>query len=123
MELTIDEAPKQAVAAHKEGNIEEAEKLYQAVLGVQPQHPDANHNLGVLAVGLKKVQSALPYLRNALDSNPQIGQFWLSYVDALTKLGQVSNARIAVSEAKKRGISDKHLEQLEMVLDAYRFDY
>ena len=46
MELTIDQALQQGVAAHKEGKLQEAEKLYGAILGSQPQHPDANHNLG-----------------------------------------------------------------------------
>lgn len=52
MELTIDQALQQGVAAHKEGKLQEAEKLYRAILGSQPQHPDANHNLGVLAVSV-----------------------------------------------------------------------
>ena len=56
MELTIDQAIQQGVAAHKEGKLEEAEKLYRAILGAQPSHADANHNLGVLAVSVGKVQ-------------------------------------------------------------------
>ena len=35
MELTIDQAIQQGVAAHKEGKLEEAEKLYRAILGAQ----------------------------------------------------------------------------------------
>ena len=50
MELTIEQALQQGVAAHKEGMLEDAERLYRAVLQSQPLHPDANHNLGVLAV-------------------------------------------------------------------------
>ena len=36
MELTIDQALQQGVAAHKEGKLQEAEKLYGAILGSQP---------------------------------------------------------------------------------------
>ena len=61
MELTIDQALQQGVAAHKEGKLQEAEKLYRAILGSQPQHPDANHNLGVLAVGVGKLQESLRF--------------------------------------------------------------
>ena len=49
MKLTIDEALRQGIAAHKEGKTQEADRLYTAILGVQPKHPDANHNLGALA--------------------------------------------------------------------------
>ena len=43
MELTIDQALQQGVAAHKEGNFQEAERLYRAILQSQPKHPHANH--------------------------------------------------------------------------------
>ena len=62
-ELTIDQALQQGVAAHKEGKLQEAEKLYRAILGSQPQHPDANHNLEVLAVGVGKLQESLRFRR------------------------------------------------------------
>ena len=45
MELTIEQALQQGIAAHKEGKIQEAESLYRAILQSQPLHPDANHNL------------------------------------------------------------------------------
>jgi hypothetical protein len=38
----------------------DAERFYQAVLQVQPLHPDANHDLGVLAVLANKIKVALP---------------------------------------------------------------
>ena len=54
MELTLDEALQKAVEAHKAGQIQEADRLYTAILQAQPKHPDANHNMGVLAVGAGK---------------------------------------------------------------------
>ena len=52
MELTLDEALQKAIEAHKTGQIQEAERLYTAILQAQPKHPDANHNMGVLAAGV-----------------------------------------------------------------------
>ena len=52
MKLTIEQALQQGVAAHKEGKLQDAERLYRAILQSQPKHPDANHNLGVLAVSV-----------------------------------------------------------------------
>ena len=41
MELTIEKALQQGVVAHKEGKVQEAERLYRAILKSQPLHPDA----------------------------------------------------------------------------------
>ena len=38
-----------------------ADRYYTAILKVQPKHPDANHNMGALAVGVGKLQQALPF--------------------------------------------------------------
>ena len=102
MELTIDQALQQGITAHKEGKLQEAERLYQAILQSQPAHPDANHNLGVLAVSVNKAEAALPLFKTALEANPKIEQFWLSYIDALIKEKQFDNARQILEQAKKQ---------------------
>ena len=85
MELTIEQALQQVLRAHKEGKLQDAERLYRAILQSQPTHPDANHNLGVLAVSVNKLDAALPLFKAALEANPKIEQFYLSYIDALIK--------------------------------------
>ena len=85
MKLTIDETLKQAIAFSKESKIQDAERLYRAILQTQPTHPDANHNLGVLAVSRNKIDAALPLFKKALKANPKKEQFWFSYIDALIK--------------------------------------
>ena len=60
--------------------------------------------MGVLAVGLGKVQEALPFFKTALEANPSIAQFWLSYIDALIKLNRVTDAKVVLDEAKSKGI-------------------
>jgi hypothetical protein len=52
MELTIEQALQQGVAAHKDGKLQEVERLYRAILQSQPFQPDANHNLGIMAVSV-----------------------------------------------------------------------
>ena len=64
MKLTIEQVLQQGVTAHKKGKLQEAERFYQAILQSQPSHPDANHNLGVLAVSLNKTETALPLFLN-----------------------------------------------------------
>ena len=72
MELTIEQALQQGMAAHRDGKLEEAERLYKAILQAQPTHSDANHNLGVIAVSVNKTDIALPLFRTALGANPKI---------------------------------------------------
>ena len=110
MELTIDQALQQGVDAHKEGKLEEAKRLYQAILQSQPLHPDANHNLGVLSVSVNKVQEALPLFKTALEANPKMEQFWLSYINVLIKEKQFDNAKKVIEQGKKQGVSVKKLD-------------
>ena len=112
MTLSIDEALRQGVAAHKDGKVQEAERLYRAILQSQPLHPDANHNLGVIAVSVNKTESALPLFKTALEANPKIEQFWLSYIDALIKEKQFENAKQVLGEAKKQGLAKEKLYNL-----------
>ena len=58
LELTIDQALQKGIEAHKAGQVQEADRLYTAILKAKPKHPDANHNLGVLAVSIGKVKEA-----------------------------------------------------------------
>ena len=116
MDLTIDQALQRGIAAHKEGKLQDAERLYRAILQSQPGHPDANHNLGVLAVSVNKADAALPLFKTALEANPKIEQFWLSYIDALIKEQQFDDAKKVIEQAKKQGVAGEKLSSLEAQL-------
>ena len=118
MELTIEQALQQGLAAHKEGKLQEAERLYRAILQAQPAHPDANHNLGVIAVSVNKAGAALPLFKTALEANPKIEQFWLSYIDALIREKQFENARQVLEQGKKQGVAGEKVDALEGQLSA-----
>ena len=113
MELSIEKVLQQGIAAHKEGKLQDAERLYRAILQSQPLHPDANHNLGVLAVSVNKADEALPLFKAALEANPKIEQFWLSYIDALIKEKQFHNAKQVFDQAKTQGVAGDKLNVLE----------
>ena len=116
MELTIEAALKQGVSAHKEGKHQDAERFYRAILQAQPAHPDANHNLGLLAVNVNKIEAALPFFKIALDENPNIEQFWMSYIDALIKINQFKDARRVIKQGKLQGVNREKLKSLESQL-------
>tara|TARA_Y100001968_G_C19448472_1_gene766867 strand:+ start:2458 stop:4992 length:2535 start_codon:yes stop_codon:yes gene_type:complete len=113
MELTITQALGKGISAHRAGNLQEAERIYKAILQSQPNLPDANHNLGVLAVSVGKVEAAIPLFKKAVESNPKIEQFWLSYIDALIKLAQIDNAREVLQHGKANGLSGDKVTSLE----------
>jgi len=116
MELTLEQALQQGVEAHKAGKVQEADRYYTAVLKVNPKHPDANHNMGVLAVGVGKVEEALPFFKIALESNLNIAQYWLSYIDALIKLNRFVDAKTVLGQAKSKGAKGDGFDQLESKL-------
>ena len=116
VELTEDEALKKGVEAHQAGQTQEAERLYRFVLNAQPNHPDANHNMGVLVVGVNKMQEALAYFKIALETNSSIGQYWLSYVNTLIKLGEIDDAKVALNQAKNIGAKGEAFDQIEQQL-------
>ena len=45
MELTLDQALQKGVEAHRAGQVQDADRIYTAILTAQPKHPDANHNM------------------------------------------------------------------------------
>ncbi|MBK9161358.1 MAG: sulfotransferase [Nitrosomonadales bacterium] len=103
---------QQAIAHHQAGRLAEAEHLYRIILQIQPNHPDANHNLGVIALQVKQPAGALPHLRIAFESNPDHTQYRLSYIEALIQTGQVGLARQAFDEGRLRRLKDDAVEAL-----------
>jgi tetratricopeptide (TPR) repeat protein len=116
MDLTIDQVLQKAVDAHKAGKLQDAESLYRAILRVQPNHPDANHNLGVLVISVNKSEAVLPLFKTALDANPNQEQFWLSYIDALINTNQLEIAKSVLEQGKKLGLAGERVVALEVQL-------
>ena len=114
--LTLDQALQQAIDHHQAGRLQDAERLYRAILKTQPNHPDANHNLGVIAVQVKQPAAGLPHLKVALEVNPNQGQYWLSYIDALIQTGQTDAARQVLAQGRQRGLQGEMVDVLSVHL-------
>ena len=117
LELSIEEALRLGIEAHKVGEVQKADQYYTAILKAQPKHPDANHNMGVLAVGIGKVEAALPFFKAAVGANEKVTQFWLSYIDAHIRLDRYEEARNLCSQAKNSSIKDERIDNLETQID------
>ena len=116
MKIRIEHTLLQALEAHKVGKLQDAEALYRAILQVQPRHPDANHNLGVLAVSLNKSELALPLFKTALEVNSKQVHYWISYFDALIKTNQLEIAKNVFEKVKNLGLAVERVDALEAQL-------
>ena len=117
MAISIENALHRGVAAHKAGKLQEAEHHYRAILKSQPLHPDANHNLGLIAVSFNKTDAAIPLFKNAIEANSKIEQYWISYIKALLKFNNLKAAKQAIKTAKKNGFNAKKLDDLLLNID------
>lgn len=110
-ESTLYDLLVRAAGHHQAGRMEQADALYRAVLRVHPENPDANHNLGVLAMqrGLG-VAVALPHFRTAWESDPAHSQHTLSYLRALVLAGDIDAARRVREDGIRRGLPLPALE-------------
>ena len=116
MELTLTEAVKKGIEAQRAGKVQEADSYYTAILKVQPKHPEANHNLGLLALGIGKAQESLRFFETALEVDPKKAQFWLSYIRALIELDRSVDAKEIFANAKNRGFKGESFDELEAKL-------
>mgnify|MGYP001441837306 CR=1 FL=1 len=86
------------------------DRLYTAILKAQPQHCDANHGLGTLAVSVGKIKEAIPFFQQAVKTNPIKANYWESYIDALIELENFAGAKAILDKAisKERIISKEN---------------
>ena len=114
--LEIERALQQAVIQHQAGSLLAAEDLYRAILQVDPNQADANHNLGVLLVQTNQTETALPYFLTALNADATKGQYWISYIDALIQAGQLAEARHLLALARQQGLEGEKVDALVLRL-------
>ena len=59
---------------------------------------------------------AIPLFKLALETNPQMEQFWLSYIDALIKLERFEEAKRVLVEGERSGVSLEKLDTIKQRL-------
>ena len=94
-----------ALECHRGRNLEQAEELYRAVLSLDPGHPDANHNLGAIAVECGQFLAAVPFFQAALQADPKNRQYWVSLVDALIQAQEWLLAEDILEDARRAGLA------------------
>ncbi|MFA6970870.1 MAG: tetratricopeptide repeat protein, partial [Gallionella sp.] len=114
--LAIEQGIQQAIAFRHSGQAEEAEKIYLTILQIDPNHSQANYDLGILTLQAKHAATALPYFIAALDADPARGEYWTSYIEALFQAGQPDDARQVLALARQQGLQGDEVEALAVLL-------
>jgi predicted O-linked N-acetylglucosamine transferase (SPINDLY family) len=110
--LDAARAMRDGLAADSRGEHALAGSLYQAVLAVYPDYPDANHRLGVIAIRLCQPEASLPYLERAIGANPNQLQYWANYIDGLLQADRLKAAWLALDMAQQRGLAGPAIDKL-----------
>ena len=76
MSSKISELLQTGLEHHQSGRLQEAEPIYRSILKEHPQHPDALHLLGVLALQTGNSEAAADLIENAIRANPEEPQFY-----------------------------------------------
>ena len=114
--VTVNQALQRGIDAYKANDLNTAEIYFKMILQKEPNHPDANHNMGILVLGSNNFAEAIQYFVRAIDQDPSIPTFWISYTHALDKSGHTKDALMQIKKAKDRGIDDAKLNALEGML-------
>ena len=116
----VDAALESAISSHEAGDLLVAGEKYLEILKVDPSHPDANHNFGLLCSKLGEPAMGVQFLRTAIETNPKVAGFWISIINTLIEIQDVENAKIALEKAKEVGHNGEVFEKLESNIEILR---
>lgn len=69
--MSVQQKFKQGLTLHQQGNLREAEALYKQALKSQPNHFDALHLLGVIALQTNRAEWGVELIRKAVALDPE----------------------------------------------------
>lgn len=103
---------KKGVTAHTSGHLDAADVVYREILEHDAHHVKAHYNIGLIHVSRGQYKSALKRFKSALDHEKSISQIWISYIETLIELGDISAASASLNEALVLGFNDDAFKRL-----------
>jgi tetratricopeptide (TPR) repeat protein len=88
----MNDALNTALAFHQRGLLEEAVSVYQALLEKNPNHADALHLLGVVALQRGQPARAVEHIGRAVSLNPGVAAYQANLAEVYRALGQHERA-------------------------------
>jgi predicted O-linked N-acetylglucosamine transferase (SPINDLY family) len=130
-QMSIDQALQAALQHHQAGRLSDAEAIYRQILAAQPQHADAMHLLGYLAMQVQRLDVAEQLINQAIAAAPGIANFYNSLATVQQQAGRLEAALASVAGAIERdpdfaaahltlGNIHKAAGNLPAAIDAYR---
>lgn len=110
--LAAEAVVEEAVRQHKSGRVAEAEQLYRRALAAQPDHPEANHNLGIILMQRGELPAGLEHFRIALQGDPTRDLYWLSCARAQLISGHPAEAAATLVRGRSHGLAGPAMEAL-----------
>jgi tetratricopeptide (TPR) repeat protein len=81
-----------AIQYHQRGFLDQAAQLYRRILAAYPEHADARHLLGVVALQQGQPQRAVELIGHAIALQPGAAAFHCNLAEAYRALGQLDRA-------------------------------
>jgi len=110
---TLDPGLQVAVAEHRRGHLDEAERRFRTRLDTHPQDAFALHQLGIIALQRSKPADAVPLLAAAAALDPANTTLLQHWGDALSGLGRHADAealyRRALGQQPRHAAARLHL--------------
>ena len=119
----IDHLLDDAITLHEERKFFLASVKYLKILEQDALHADTNHNFGLLKVELGLKDDALIFLQTAINTNPNILQYWVTFINTLTNVERFDDAGSVLEQAHSFGHKDKTLNHLRHNLDLAQRKY
>lgn len=114
---------KSALSFHQQGELAQAEALYEEILTIQPKQADSLHMLGVIAFQKKEYRKAVDLFGKAIEIYPRHSAFYNNRGNALYELRQLDAALASFDQAiaLKPDFADAYANQGMVLYDQGEF--
>ena len=97
---------------------DQAAKLYERLLGFDPQNVEVHNNLGITLQYLGRSGEARRWLQQGIDIDPSNQRIWLTLGYVASETGDTQTAKKALTKATQLGSDDSIRASAQRMLDA-----
>ena len=117
--LALQAKFEQGMALHQQGKLADAERIYREVLQQQPNHFDALHLLGVIALQTRHTERAIELFGRAIALKPDFAEAYSNRGMALRELKRLAEALASYDQAiaLKPDFAEAHNNRGNALLD------
>jgi hypothetical protein len=102
------------------GHLDKATAVYRDVLEIEPEHAEANHNLGLIEAQCQDAVAALGRFERAVLAKPEVEQYWVSYIESLIQTGAMESVADALDLGMNYGLRAATAQKLAAnVIDGF----